>query len=108
MVMVVRPRADLVEGGLDGALGLVVQRAGGLVEHQDRRVAQQRAGDREPLLLATGEPVAAGADDGVVAVGQRRDQVVDPGRPAGGLDLRRRWHRAGRGSRFSRTLACIR
>ena len=36
MVIVVRPRASVVERGLDGPLGLVVERAGRLVEHQHR------------------------------------------------------------------------
>ena len=40
-----------LELGLHGVLGLGVKRAGGLVEDEDRRVAQHRAGDRHPLLL---------------------------------------------------------
>ena len=87
MVIVVRPCGQAVERLLDGALGLGVQRAGRLVEHQHPRVAQQRAGDRDALLLAAGEPVAARADHGVVAVGQARDQVVDLGGARGALDL---------------------
>ena len=88
MVIVVRPRLASSTRGLHGPLGLGVQRAGRLVEHQDPRVAQQRAGDRQPLLLPAGEPVPAGADDGVVAVGQRGDQVVDLRPAGGGLHLR--------------------
>ena len=59
---------------LHGPLGLGVERRGRLVEHEDRRVAQDRARDRSPLLLAAREAVAALADDRVVALGQRRDQ----------------------------------
>ena len=44
-----------VEGLLDGTLGLGVECAGRLVEHQDPRVAEQGAGDGEPLLLPAGE-----------------------------------------------------
>ena len=77
MAIVVRSCGQAVQRLLHGALGLVVQRAGGLVEHQHRRVAQDRPGDGDALLLAAGEAVAALADDGVVAVGQRRDEVVD-------------------------------
>ena len=105
MVIVVRPRRSLVERRLDRALGLVVQRAGRLVEHQHPRVAQQRAGDRQPLLLAAGEPVAAGADHGVVA----RRAARRPGRgsaPRGRPPRsRRRWRRGFACSRFSRTVA---
>ena len=43
--------------------------------------------DREALLLAARHAVAALADDGVVAVGQRRDEVVDPRRLARGDEL---------------------
>ena len=45
-------------------------------------VLQQHPGDRDALLLAARQPVAALADDRVVAVGQRRDEVVDARRPA--------------------------
>ncbi len=71
----------------DGALGLHVERARGLVEHEHRRVAQDGAGDRDPLALAAGEAEAALADDGVVALGQRRDRVVDLGGARRLLDL---------------------
>ena len=76
-----------VERLLHEPLGLGVERARRLVEDEDRRVAQDRARDRDPLLLAAGEAVAALADDGVVALGQRRDHVVDPGSLGGRLDL---------------------
>ena len=98
MVIVVRPRAAASRAAWTCALGAVVQRAGGLVEDQHRGVAEQGAGDGQPLLLAAGEPVPTGADDGVVAVGQAGDHVVDPGGPAGVLDLgvgRARGGRAG-------------
>src|SRR3954470_11585799 len=76
-----------VERRLHVALGLGVERAGGLVEDQHRRVAQDRARDRDALLLAAGEAVAALADDRVVALGQRRVQVVDARGAGGVLDL---------------------
>ena len=50
---------------------------GRLVEHDDRRVLQQQPGDRQALLLAAGQAVAAIADDGVETVGQLRDEVPD-------------------------------
>ena len=62
-------------------LALGVEGAGGLVEQQDRRVLQERAGDGDPLALAAGEPRAGLADPGVVALGQGQDEVVRP-RPA--------------------------
>ena len=53
---------------LHDALRDGVQRGGRLVEQQHRRILQQHARDRDALLLAAGEPVAALADDRVVAL----------------------------------------
>ena len=72
-----------VEGPLDGGLGLAVEVRGRLVEDDDRRRLEQQPGDREPLPLAAGEPVAAVADDRVDAVGQGAHQVRDLGRLQG-------------------------
>jgi hypothetical protein len=44
--------------------------------HEDRRILQQRAGDRQPLPLAARQALAALADPRLVAVGQRRDELV--------------------------------
>ena len=55
-------------------LRLGVQRAGGLVEDQDGRVAEQRPGDRDPLPLAAREPGPALAEQRVVALRQLRDE----------------------------------
>ena len=46
---------EAVEGAADQRLALGVERGGRLVEEQDRRVAQDGAGDREALALAAGE-----------------------------------------------------
>ena len=72
---------------LDGALGLRVERGRRLVEDEDRRVAQDRPRDRDPLPLAAREAVAALADDGLVAVREAGDQLVDLRRARGLLDL---------------------
>ncbi len=47
-----------------------------IVEHQDRRAEQDAAGDRQALALAARERDAALADQGLVALGQARDVVV--------------------------------
>ena len=44
---------------LDRVLALRVERGGGFVQQQDRRVLQQGAGDRQALLLAAGQAGAA-------------------------------------------------
>src|SRR5438552_2389643 len=69
---------EAVERLLHEPLGLGVERARRLVEDEDRRVAQDRARDRDALLLAAREAVAALADDGVVSLRQRRDHMMDP------------------------------
>ncbi len=79
------------EGGgqrlLHGGLGLGVEVGGGLVEHHDLGRLEQQAGDGQPLLLAAGQPVAAVADHGVEAVGQRVDHGGDLGAGQGGVEL---------------------
>ena len=45
ITIVVRSGRHARERPLDGGLGLVVDRRGGLVEHEDGRVAQDRPGD---------------------------------------------------------------
>ena len=60
---------QLLERELDGGFALAVEGAGGFVEDEDRGVAEEGAGEGEALLLAAGEPGAALADDGGVAVG---------------------------------------
>ena len=87
MVIVVRPR---LASSSAACTARSVSLSSALVASSSTstaRVAQQRAGDRQPLLLAAGEPVPARADDGVVAVGQRGDHVVDLRAPGGGLHL---------------------
>ena len=74
----------MVERRLDERLVLVVEVTRRLVEHHDAGVLEQQSGDREALLLATGEPVAPLAHDRVVPIGQCGDRVVD----AGGLRRR--------------------
>ena len=64
-----------------------VERAGGLIQDQDARVFQDDPGDGDALLLAAGELVAPLADDGVVALGQSSDAVVDGRRARGRFDL---------------------
>ena len=57
-----------VDGLLHEPLGLGVERRRRFVENEDRRIDEQRARDGETLPLAAGEPRAALAEDGVVAV----------------------------------------
>ncbi|MNZ94370.1 hypothetical protein D3C78_1134760 [compost metagenome] len=59
------PGEQPVDGGDHFALGGFVHRRGGLVEHQDQRVLQQRAGDGDALFLPAGKLLAALAEQTV-------------------------------------------
>ena len=60
-----------VEALLDRRLDLRIERAGRLVEDEDRRILEEDAGDRDALALAAGELRAALADMGVEAAAAR-------------------------------------
>ena len=69
------------EALLDRGLDLAVERRGRLVEHEDRRVLQDHAGNRDALPLAAGQLDAALADMSVVAAAaelvlELEDEVV--------------------------------
>ena len=66
-------------------LGVTVEVGGGLVEDQERRVAQERPGQGQPLALTGRQARPALAQHGVEALGQPVDQVGEAGvvhRPA--------------------------
>ena len=65
-----------IERLLDHGLVLRIDRGERFVEDQDRRVAQNRARDREALALPAGQARAALADHRLVTVGQRLDELV--------------------------------
>lgn len=66
--------------------GVRVERAGGLVGQDERRVVYQRAGHRQALLLAAGEPVRV--TPGAVAEADPLEELPGP-RPAGRIGLPR-------------------
>ena len=66
---------DLIERLRNARLGHRVERAGGFVENEDRRVFQQCAGDGEALALAAGQEPAALADPRFKAVRVAVDEI---------------------------------
>src|SRR5204863_2123098 len=56
--------------------GRRIERRGRIVEDQDARVLDQRTSDRDALPLPTRQRQPALADERLVSVGQRRDEVV--------------------------------
>jgi predicted amidohydrolase len=81
MTSVVRPCASSASDFWI-ALGLGIERRGRFVEDQDRRVLQEHARDRQPLLLAAGQFDAALADDRVQP-GRQARYHARPAAPAG-------------------------
>ena len=80
-------REQRAQRRLDQLLREAVEVRGRLVEDQDPGVLEDDAGDREPLLLAAGEAVAALADDRPVAVREGGDELVEVRGPGGRLEL---------------------
>ena len=70
-----------IEGALHRHLGLGVEVRRRLVEDDDVGRLEQQPGDRQALLLAATQPVAAVSDNGVEALGQVVDEVTDLCRP---------------------------
>ena len=62
------PGHEALERVEDHGLGLRVDRGGGLVEDEDRRVLDEGAGDADALALASGELCATLAELRVVAL----------------------------------------
>jgi len=78
---------ETIDRLLDHRLVLGVDRGQCLVEDQDRRVAQQGAGDRQPLALAARQIDAALAEDRLIAVGQLQDEIMGVGVARRGFEL---------------------
>ena len=87
ITIAVRPDEQAPQALLDAPLGVQVDVGGGLVEHQDARVGDQRAGERDQLALSGGELRAALTDLGVVAAVQFGDELVDAHRGGRRADL---------------------
>ena len=72
---------------LDHRLVFRVHRGERFVENEDRRIPQQRPGDRQALALAAGQQDAPLADHRVITVRQQRDELVRIGVARRRLDL---------------------
>src|SRR5437879_13537474 len=74
---------EALERLLDGRLAFGVDTRERFVQHQDWRILQESAGDRQALALTTRKPNATLADERVVAARQGKDEVVRIGGPTG-------------------------
>src|SRR5262245_57485788 len=70
------PFAEFGERLLDVTLGFRIERGGGLVEQDDRRIPDQRARDRDALALAARQFEAVFANRRVVATRKDHDEIV--------------------------------
>src|ERR1019366_1915512 len=71
----------------DQGLGLGVQGARRLVEHEHLRPTGERARQADPLLLAACDRVCARTDDRLIALGPGDDVIVDACEAPGALHL---------------------
>ena len=69
-------RIAFAQGRAQRRVGAVVERAGGIVEHEDVRMPAERAGDHHALLLPAGEVVAAHVQLGLKALLVADDEAV--------------------------------
>ena len=65
---------DPLQRTLNRRFGVVVHCGCRLIEHQDRRILQDRAGQGDALALAAGKPLTALTHKGVVTLGQFSDE----------------------------------
>ena len=87
MTNVVRPCRSDSQAVLDQRLALAVERRGGLVEHQDPRIREDRARDRDALTLAARELDAPLPDHRLVLLLEALDELVGMRDPADVPDL---------------------
>ena len=70
---------ELFQRFLNERFAFRIERAGRLIEQQDRRIAQNGAGDGDALALAAGQGDAALAHFGVIALGKFLGELIDAG-----------------------------
>ena len=79
--------AEFIERFLHACFGIGVQRAGGFVEQEDRRVFEDGAGDGDALALTARKVRAFGPGLRIVSARQAQNEVMGVGGLGGGEDL---------------------
>ena len=87
MTMTVRPCGDAPDVVVDDGLTVGIERAGRLVEDEDARIEDQRAGNREPLPLAAGKVGRTLVDMRLVAARKPVDELLGAGQARHPHDL---------------------
>ena len=67
---------EVVNGLLNDFFALRVERGGGFIQQQDRRITQNGTGDGDALLLTAGEIAPAFTGDGIVAIADLLDEFM--------------------------------
>ncbi len=88
------PLAERAQAVLDLGFAFAVERRGRFVEHEDARVGEDGARDRDALTLTARQLHPALSDDGVVLLLEPLDELVGVRDAADGLDLLERRVRA--------------
>src|SRR5690606_3953011 len=78
---------DLAQVLAHDRLAVRVERAGRLVEDEDLRIGDQRAGDRDALALPAGKIRGAFLQHRIQPAGQTRDELLRAGHPRGRNNL---------------------
>src|ERR1700751_3260534 len=78
---------QFLSGPHNGGFGLHIDRTGGLVQHQNRTVAQESTGQRNTLTLTPGKQSASFPRPRIIAVRQVHDEVMGTGSTRGSYDL---------------------
>ena len=63
------PSHQIVQRALHEHLGFGIELGSRFIENQNRRIFQERARNRQPLALAAGKPLAAVANQSLIAAG---------------------------------------
>jgi hypothetical protein len=79
--------AQIIHSLLHLFFSLDVERASRFVEHEDRRILQDRAGNCQTLAFTTRKLRTAFADDRVVTIGLSKNEVVGCGSLGCGMDF---------------------
>ena len=95
------PCGDLPHVLLNGSLTFVIECARRLVEDENAWVSDESARHCDALALSAGEGRSALTDNGVVAFGQSKDEVVCTGKLGSGEDALHRHHRIGQRDVFA-------
>jgi len=78
---------QVIERRADLGFGFGIHRGGGVIQYQDARILQKSPGNRNALFLPAAQCHALLSDQGMVALGEAQDHIMDGGSFRGAFDL---------------------